>query len=110
MKSKIIYTLDSDDPSLTYIDHAINRLANFKEPADEAFETACNKLLKNKEFEARDLYATGRWLLALSARAKEKYGASNAADPVVESILQAAQHAEDCAEHLAEWFKDCAPV
>ena len=109
MKVKTVYSFDDEDGSRSFVDHAINRLAAFKQALDNA--TPINRVLKNNEFSASDIAALACYLQQLATRARDKWNTlANLASPteldvqVAESIFQAADNADQAAFDLTEMF------
>jgi hypothetical protein len=102
MTAKIVYQLDSKDGEILYVEHALNRLRNFwieDATVDSIGLAAWKRMFLSAQFTATDVEAVMLWLLMLSARARRKYRGS--ADPIADSVLQAAQNAKESVDRLS---------
>lgn len=106
MRKETYYSWDIDDPSLSFVDHAINLLAAFKDDErDVAGVKAFQRVVVNKHFTSQDLATLKGYLFSLAVRAKEKYAqAELAGAPWRDAILQAIENAKDARTRLDEMF------
>lgn len=110
MKTITVYQWDSDDPSIEFVRHALNRLAAFASAEDDP---APNRVLKGNQFTDADIKALCLLLRTLATRARDKWGALlQVVSPtendllLAESVFQAAGYAEGAACELNVIFRE----
>ena len=120
MKTIILYKFDAEDPSLQFVNDAINRLISFIE-YDEATKTfakgkdgvslkAYARVMVANEFNEQDLRELTDFLITLGGRATARYSQVDMADaPWKDATIQSANNAIAAADQLRKMFYDRCP-
>lgn len=109
MKQRLCYQWEQSDPSLTFLDEALNRLTSFQKPdQDEKYIRTFNRVVNGGDFEAEHIDAIIEYFQVLAKRAYADWGKGSSADKAIpemgESIRQAADNATAAGKHLREVF------
>jgi hypothetical protein len=113
MRTKIVYNWEKHDPSVTFVDKAINRLISFQnEVGDELAIKSLNKITNNCDFNDLDIRLAPAHLRELAKRARAKWDPNMALarkmPQMAAAIYQAADNAIDASDRLVNLFMEAA--
>lgn len=115
MKTRVTHTWEQQDPSITFVTEALNRLRNFQnDETDQVPIKSVNRVLNNCDFEMADIFGVNAYLEALAVRAEKKWAPdtelAKGQPQVAESIAQNVKAARDAANQLMSLYANLSTV